>query len=144
MQGRPGVGQIQSVSVLQSGEQPSPPVWLPSSHVSAGGSSTPFPHGLGLQLPGGPSQDTSVAPPMSGAPASRGLSTAASIAGGAAPACPPVPVVLLPEIPAHPATASVIRPADQRASRNPGQAFTSLIDVGRGRFGSTATGVRKI
>ena len=36
MQGWPGVGQIQSVSVWQSGEQPSPPVRLPSSQVSAG------------------------------------------------------------------------------------------------------------
>ena len=42
--------QIQSVSVLQSGEQPSPPFVFPSSQVSAGRSTLPFPHGGRGQL----------------------------------------------------------------------------------------------
>src|SRR5262245_7748389 len=106
MQARPGVGQIQSVSVLQSGEHPSPPVRFPSSQVSAGGLSMPFPHGL--QLAGGPSQDVSLPPLMSGTEASTRMSIAASTTGGPPPCppCPPVPLVLLLETPAHPAAAS--------------------------------------
>src|SRR6185295_14854553 len=117
MHAAPGVGQIQSVSVLQSGEQPSPPARLPSSHVSAGGLSMPLPHGFGLQDPGGPSHDVSGVPPppRSGVPTSRGLSVAASITGGPPP-WPPLPVVLLLETPAHPAQA--------RAASKPSRAFT--------------------
>src|SRR5215467_11635815 len=120
MQGLPGVGQIQSVSVLQSGEQPSPPVWLPSSHVSAGGLSMPLPHGLDLHDPGGPSQDASVALAMSGVPPSRVPPLAASTTIGPPP-CPPLPPVPLPETPAHPPVGpTASKAADQQAARNPG------------------------
>ncbi len=50
MQGFPGAVQIESVSVLQTGEQPSPPFVFPSSQVSAGRSNFPFPHGGTGQL----------------------------------------------------------------------------------------------
>ena len=46
----PGAAQIQSVSVLQSGEQPSPPFVFASSQVSAGRSNFPFPQGGTGQL----------------------------------------------------------------------------------------------
>jgi hypothetical protein len=50
VQGVPGAAQIQSVSVLQLAEQPSPPFVFPSSQVSAGRSNLPFPHGAMGQL----------------------------------------------------------------------------------------------
>src|SRR5690349_18660224 len=130
MQGPPGVGQIQSVSVLQSGEQPSPPVRFPSSQVSAGGLSMPFPHGFSWQAAGGPSHPASVQPPRSGAPPSRALSPPAPPVVGAPPR-PPAPVVLLLEIPAHPPTATT--------SANPSRGFTSFYEMGGRRFGSTAS-----
>src|SRR6478735_4039642 len=137
MHALPGVGQIQSVSVLQSGEHPSPPVRFPSSHVSAGGVGMLFPHGL--HDPGGPSQGTSRGLLMSSAALSWGMSIAASIPDGGPPPAPapPWPVPLLLEIPAQPPAASASRAADQQAAGNPGQDFTSLLDGGRGGFGST-------
>src|SRR5215471_16052804 len=136
MQGLPGVGQIQSVSVLQSGEQPSPPWWLPSSQVSAGGLSMPFPQGFGTHVPGPPSQETSARPPMSGVPASCGGPIPASPARGVPP-WPPLPLVPLPETPAQPPSATiVINTGAHHASRSPSQAFTCSIDGVEGRFGS--------
>ena len=65
MQELPGAGQIQSVSVLQSGEQPSPPCWFPSSHVSTGALTAPLPQPLDPHPVGDIEQDKSARPPTS-------------------------------------------------------------------------------